>query len=236
MIKKLYFSCGLVYHYQKRITKELTTMNKQRTIFGIFACILMLSSLPSRAESDTPFCRDSVWKMAILEDLDAISNPNHICWENRRYAQRLIHLAAQYASPEIFQQLLDKGARIDAPDENGSTPLMVASEYGNTGVVKILLDEGAEVNAHNKNGWTALMVASYYGKADAVEILLYGGSEVDAQNEAGWTPLTLASHKRNADVVKILLTYGASKHISNSDGKNACDLALSNSIEELLDC
>jgi ankyrin repeat protein len=43
----------------------------------------------------------------------------------------------------VVKTLLDKGADIDANDNNGRTPLLQALRNGNTEVIKILLDSGA---------------------------------------------------------------------------------------------
>jgi ankyrin repeat protein len=68
--------------------------------------------------------------------------------------------------------LLAKGVNINARDEDGNTPLLLASADGYTDMVEVLLKHWADVDAKNKYGWTALMWASTFGKKDVVEMLL----------------------------------------------------------------
>jgi hypothetical protein len=52
------------------------------------------------------------------------------------------------------------GGIIDAPDNNGSTPLMWASQFGKDDVVRLLLARGADATRRNRFGWSALEYAS----------------------------------------------------------------------------
>ncbi len=55
--------------------------------------------------------------------------------------------------------LLNKGATINADDEDGQTALMFAARKGYMDMVQILLDNGADVKAKSQYGATALMWA-----------------------------------------------------------------------------
>ncbi|MBI4654475.1 MAG: ankyrin repeat domain-containing protein [Nitrospirae bacterium] len=72
---------------------------------------------------------------------------------------------------------IDKGADINAKDNDGFTALMFASYSGHTDIVEVLLAKGADVNAESNDGLTALMSASSKGHTDIVEVLLAKGAE-----------------------------------------------------------
>ena len=59
----------------------------------------------------------------------------------------LLHYACEKGYLEIVQYLIEKGASIEAKDEDQKTPLHIASIWGQTDVVKYLVSKGA-----NKNG------------------------------------------------------------------------------------
>ena len=56
--------------------------------------------------------------------------------------------------------VLDHGARVDAADDSGSTPLVWAAHNNQRGMVRLLLDRGADVNAADSMGRTALIWAT----------------------------------------------------------------------------
>jgi ankyrin repeat protein len=63
--------------------------------------------------------------------------------ENRNGATPLI-VAAFEGNKEVIEQLLAKGADIDAKDNEGNTALSLASARGHTAVVELLKARGAK--------------------------------------------------------------------------------------------
>ena len=74
---------------------------------------------------------------------------------------------------DIFKvrQLIEKGADVNARDQNQHTPLHNAASRRNTDVAKLLIDKGADVNAKDNYGQTALDMAEASHKPDIVSIL-----------------------------------------------------------------
>jgi ankyrin repeat protein len=99
---------------------------------------------------------------------------------------------------------------INAPDQNGETPLQSAAAKGNPAVVKLLLDGRAAVDGLRQPGLTALHYAAANGHKAVVDLLLSKGAKADAQNWAGITPLHVAAQKGYEEVAKALLAAGAS--------------------------
>lgn len=129
-----------------------------------------------------------------------------------------VHEAAKIGDTAAVQQLLKKGANVNAAGRNGVTPLILASYQGHAEVVRLLLAARAKVNAARNDGATALWVASQNGHADVVQLLLAAGANVDAANNDGATPLYIASQNGNADAVKLLLGAGANVNAATNDG------------------
>lgn len=74
------------------------------------------------------------------------------------------------------RSLLDRGADVNARDNDGETALMAASFSGHVGVVKLLLDRGAEVNGRSRTGWTALNLAVKRSNDEVRRLLLANGA------------------------------------------------------------
>ena len=79
--------------------------------------------------------------------------------------------AAANGNTAAVQQLLDKGANIEAKNSVGSTALIMAAFHLKVDVVKLLLDKGASVENKTPKGITPLMTAETLAKimADQAE-------------------------------------------------------------------
>jgi hypothetical protein len=136
-------------------------------------------------------------------------------------------LASLEGHLEVVRWLLEKGADVNAAEENGWTALMVASDNGHLPVVKLLVEKGADVNKAKNNGRTALIFASLWGYLPVVKWLLEKGADVnaaadaDAVKEGGWTALMHASQKGHLRVVKLLLDEKADVNAVDNMGRTA---------------
>lgn len=75
-----------------------------------------------------------------------------------------LHYAASGPETPVVALLLDRGARIDAPSLNRSTPLMMASRYGPESSVNLLLARGANATLRNDLGLGAADFARLGGR------------------------------------------------------------------------
>ncbi|PWN07693.1 ankyrin repeat domain-containing protein [Rhodohalobacter mucosus] len=109
--------------------------------------------------------------------------------------------------------LLAEGADVDAVDEEGNTPLMLAAKIGNPRMVKIILAHHPEINKVNNSGYTALMIASGQGQIYIVEKLLENGASVEITNQSGLTATDLALRNGQPAVAELLAQTASQKQI-----------------------
>ncbi|MEW6348825.1 MAG: ankyrin repeat domain-containing protein [Thermodesulfobacteriota bacterium] len=113
------------------------------------------------------------------QELNARDNegkPVRITWGNRE--------------PGVIRVLVDRGADVNAADNEGWTALMEAVPDRDAETVKMLLDGGADVNAKNKDGLTALAIAVHRKHGPEVaELFLERGADVNAKDKDGRTAL-----------------------------------------------
>jgi tetratricopeptide (TPR) repeat protein len=122
-----------------------------------------------------------------------------------------LHSAAKrYASDkvDVVRLLLDHGAAVDAKDNDGVTPLMLA---GNVPIATALLQNGASVHEADKYGRTALYHAASNEaeRDDIVQILISWKSNVNSVTDSGWTALHSAASRGYEDIVHLLIENGA---------------------------
>jgi uncharacterized protein len=75
-----------------------------------------------------------------------------------------LHYAASGSEHQVVALLLEKGAAIDAPSPNGSTPVMMAALYGSDASVNLLVARGADLKRKNDLGLTASDFAARGGR------------------------------------------------------------------------
>ena len=90
-------------------------------------------------------------------------------------------LESGHGHTEVVEQLLAKGADVNAKRNDGVTALIMASQQGHTEVVKQLLaKKGVDVNGKANNGATALSLARQNQRMDIVTILIAAGAKDNA--------------------------------------------------------
>ena len=118
----------------------------------------------------------------------------------------LLHAVVNMELNDMVRLFVDKGARVDAFEENGLTPLGVAVWRGNDDAVRLLLERGANPNARmsvpaaqppnlpphmRPAGFQPLHVAAQRGRTNAIALLVASGARLDDTNFAGQTPLEM---------------------------------------------
>ena len=68
--------------------------------------------------------------------------------------------------------MIDKGAKIDARDGMGYTPLYLAVEFDQISIFKTLIKHGADINARTKTTGTLLHKAAMVDTEEAIEVLV----------------------------------------------------------------
>ena len=113
--------------------------------------------------------------------------------------------AAKGADLEAMKLLVAKGADPLRPNDDKTTPLMVAAGVGIWRIgespgtneealdaVKYILSLGGDVTTVDANGETAVHGAAHRGSPELIKFLAEKGANLDMTNKLGWTPLTIA--------------------------------------------
>ena len=147
-----------------------------------------------------------------------------------------IHDAARKADVATVTGLVKSGVYINAPDTDGSTPLIIAALGGDTKLVEALIALGADVKGRSDRGMTPLHAAAFSGDLDAFKLLEAAGGDVnDANNKFGVTPLIVAAEEDRAAVVAYLIGEHVDLNVSERHGYSALSRAGYHGHEDVID-
>jgi ankyrin repeat protein len=116
--------------------------------------------------------------------------------DNRGYTA--CHVAAQYGqTAALYHLALKWGIDVDAPDNDGRTPIHWAAYKGFADTIRLLLVLDARYSTPDKEGCTPLHWAAIKGNGEACTVLLQGGSVtvLNQRDVTGMTPAQLAVEK-----------------------------------------
>lgn len=102
------------------------------------------------------------------------------------------------------QTLIDADTDIEATDDQGHTPLLIAAQRGVVNIGRVLIENGANVYAVDNNGAPALTLAAQQNQPEFVQLLLENGANPNFLDAQKRTALDYAREQGNEDVVAIL--------------------------------
>ncbi len=107
-----------------------------------------------------------------------------------------------------IQSLLNKGADVNAYDDDSDNVLINASLFASIDCMKLLLQKKANPNLKNKFGQTPLMLCTH--DTDKMKLLLHYGADINAKAISGNTALLIAcAESGQYQTVKWLMDHGA---------------------------
>ncbi len=119
-----------------------------------------------------------------------------------------IHKAARVGHIKAVKRNLASGTDVNAKDDDGVTPLLVAAVSGRKEIIELLIREGADVNA-KVNGVTPLHQAAFRSHKEIAELLIANGADLNAVDNVGKfgrTPLDWTFGK--TEITELLRKHG----------------------------
>ncbi|MEM9389532.1 MAG: ankyrin repeat domain-containing protein [Bacteroidota bacterium] len=100
-----------------------------------------------------------------------------------------IHAATFMGNLKAVEQHIAAGTELNATDEYGSTPLIIAATFDKPKIAKALIKGGANMSATGGDGSTPLHTAAFMCRVEIVKALLANGADKNLRNNYGSTPL-----------------------------------------------
>jgi ankyrin repeat protein len=143
------------------------------------------------------------------------------------YKRTALHLASWWGHTPVAELLIDKGASVNAEDEDGWMPLHVAIARRHESIARVLLAHKANVNAHlPHSGPQPLHLAVHAGDAKLVKRLLEHKADVNAKAGEGFvSPLHITAAEGQAGIAEMLLEAGAAIEARDEKGRTPLHVA-----------
>lgn len=126
-----------------------------------------------------------------------------------------------------IEYLLKRGAKIDARDTDGQTPLMVAAKSGDLSIINGLLAYKADPNLQDHDGWTAAMHAVRLNEPKIFRLLGKYKANFNLLNKDQMTALAMAVFDNRANAAVAMLDNNANPNLAMGSAKyNALMLAV----------
>ena len=126
-----------------------------------------------------------------------------------------LHKAAITGNFDLVEFLVQHEAEVDARDNIGSTPLMLAATIP---IADLLFKAGADIMVRDKDGFTVLHSAIACTNLAVLEFFLSKGVSPNIPDNAGIVPLKLM--KDNKEVRELLIKHGADPSLVKEDSSS----------------
>ena len=148
---------------------------------------IMTGEKESGEKIDCTFCPDAfTWYLA-EQDLfeEAIWLFDHNAdygIKSKHEGMTLLHAVCRDGHKDFAEFLIQHGAEVNLPDDNGRTSLHYAAMSGNPDLVEFLLNLGCNPNKLTKKKETPLLFAAQYSGLETVQFLIEHGASIKAIN------------------------------------------------------
>jgi ankyrin repeat protein len=142
-----------------------------------------------------------------------------------------LHWAAGGGHTTAVGKLIEWGADVNAPGENGVPPIIMASAAGFTSIVVSMVEAGADTGFILTGGLTVLHICAEMGQLPAVKALLEtetGQKCATQASDEGDKPIFLAAAEGHREIVAMLLPHSNLPHNTTVDSIISVALTQSN--------
>jgi uncharacterized protein len=115
-------------------------------------------------------------------------------------------LAAFFGHVEVVRFLLESGAEVNTPSQNGLkvTPLNSAAAGRHYEIALLLLEKGANPNLRQEGDFVPLHAAAQNGQVEMVKVLLQYGADKDVKSAEGKTARDYALENGHKIIAEVL--------------------------------
>jgi hypothetical protein len=142
----------------------------------------------------------NVFKMLVSQGADIYQKG----FKGQEFLSRLMWQYHGNDAMDLAELLLQKGLKVNQPDQRGDVALHLAGYKGNVSRIKRLIELGANINATDNKGQSLLVGASRRGDLEVVEFLLKNNADTNLKDNSGKNALDYAKQYQNKKIIERL--------------------------------
>lgn len=119
-----------------------------------------------------------------------------------------VSAAAIAGDADAIRELVARGAWLEARDDSGRTPLLIATHANDIPVATVLIEAGADVNAMDDMQDSPFLYAGASGFNEILRLTLDHEADLKSTNRFGGTALIPACERGHVETVRILIKAG----------------------------
>ena len=130
-----------------------------------------------------------------------------------------LHYAVEWGLKNAALSLIEKGAKAQAKNANGETPLFSAAKTNDPAMIALIVKGGSSIKVRDNLGSSPLHAAVRWDADASVRELVRLGIDINAQNVAGKSALSEAVLAGKLSTAKVLIDLGADINASDNTGR-----------------
>jgi len=141
------------------------------------------------------------------------------------FGNSVLHVALhERADDNVIRTIINQGAKVNAVDYNGKTPLRLALDYEMIEAAKIIADSGADpfITAVDNKSPAEIAIA----KGEVYLRAVFSGRAINARDSSGNTILHYTARLGTPQLITVLFELGANRSIRNIAAESPNDIAL----------
>jgi len=141
------------------------------------------------------------------------------------FGNSVLHVALhERASENIIKVIINQGAKVNAVDYNGKTPLRLALDYEMLESAKLIADSGADpfISAVDNKSPVEIAIA----KGEDYLRAVFSGRAINARDSSGNTVLHYSARLGSPQLIRVLFELGANRSIRNIAAESPNDIAI----------
>lgn len=197
--------------------------NIRRLALVLSAPLVVLAALPSPAEaqfSESYKFLEAVKKKELAEVNEMLDkgSPNLVNTRDITSGDTAMHIVVARRDLPWLDYLIAKGAKVNASNVRGVTPLVAATNLNWIEGVEVLIAKGARVDESNNAGETPLITAVHNRNLPLIRMLLKAGADPDRADNSG---RSAREYARLADSTAILSVIASDAKPKTKPGEGA---------------